>query len=298
MLAVIGSVALNQSLGRDIRRPRDWDLVGTIEEATAFVKQRHAIKASYPINEGKTWVFKCAGGMIFELEIAWPGSLSEELLDMCKLGLTNCSMGGVTIPHLDILYMLKMSHRYRKNSPHFTKTMNDILLMRQYGAFIRREHQDFYERRMKATYNYGFPKLNVSKDEFFKGDGVEYVYDHDSIHEAMKTSREPAYKAFKKGEVACDKGMFYSCVNESGRLCAVLEEAYVLALERSIIPHPGGMTDKQAFDYALMKVCTSITSGWFREYAWEHYHEVQGLYDPAYTGRFWNAVKNGAVKKL
>ena len=30
---------------------------------------------------------------------------------------------------------------------------------------------------------------------------------------------------------------------------------------------------------ALMKVCTSITSGWFREYAWENYDKVLDLYN-------------------
>ena len=29
---------------------------------------------------------------------------------------------------------------------------------------------------------------------------------------------------------------------------------------------------------ALEKVCTSITSGWFREYAWENYHRVVHMY--------------------
>jgi len=33
------------------------------------------------------------------------------------------------------------------------------------------------------------------------------------------------------------------------------------------------------FEMALMKVCTSITSGWFREYAWENYQKVLDLYD-------------------
>lgn len=29
---------------------------------------------------------------------------------------------------------------------------------------------------------------------------------------------------------------------------------------------------------ALEKVCTSITSGWFREYAYENYYEVVAMY--------------------
>lgn len=277
----------------------DWDFVGTIDEATAFVKSKGIISRSYPTNGGNYWLFKTTDQTIYELEIAWPGSLSEELLELCKYELTNCSMGGVRVPNLDILYMLKMSHRYRKNSPHFTKTMRDIHTMRYAGAVIRPEHKDFYERRTAATYDYSHPNLNTNKTEFFKGDGITYIYDHDSIHEAMKHFDKPAYLYYKEfgEEVKSSQHRFNKCT-EYERLHGVLEEAYVLALERSIIPHPGALTDKQAFDTALMKVCTSITSGWFREFAWEHYNDVQQLYDAAYTGRFWNAVKNGVVKKL
>jgi hypothetical protein len=45
----------------------------------------------------------------------------------------------------------------------------------------------------------------------------------------------------------------------------------VLAIERSLVPHPGKKTPEQAYLMALEKVCTSITSGWFREFAWENY---------------------------
>jgi hypothetical protein len=43
---------------------------------------------------------------------------------------------------------------------------------------------------------------------------------------------------------------------------------------------------------ALMKVCTSITSGWFRAFAWEHYDLVQGCI-PTAMDKFNAAVANG-----
>lgn len=95
----------------------------------------------------------------------------------------------------------------------------------------------------------------------------------------------------------CDKGMFFDSA-EIIRDLAVLEESYVLALERSLVPFPGGKTPKEAFDMALMKVCTSITSGWFREYAWEHYDAVQAMYNDNYVEKFQRGVINGTVKLL
>ncbi len=82
------------------------------------------------------------------------------------------------------------------------------------------------------------------------------------------------------------------------RLYGVLEEAYVLALERSQIPFAGKVTPRQSFDIAIEKVCTSITSGWFREFAWENYDKVVELYRDDYVEKFKAGVDKGIVKKL
>ena len=102
----------------------------------------------------------------------------------------------------------------------------------------------------------------------------------------------PAYEYFKedKSEVFCDKDLFFR-LDEQTQLYAILEESYVLALERSQIPFKDKVDPKKSFDISLMKICTSITSGWFREFAWENYHKIQSLYDKTYVQRFWQAEK-------
>lgn len=40
----------------------------------------------------------------------------------------------MVIAPLVLLYTLKMSHEYLKDSPHFLKTMKDIQTMRKYNA--------------------------------------------------------------------------------------------------------------------------------------------------------------------
>ena len=72
----------------------------------------------------------------------------------------------------------------------------------------------------------------------------------------------------------------------------------VLALERHQIPNDFRPHPKKSFDMALMKVCTSITSGWFREWAWENYDQVQGLFNPAYVDWFKAGVEDGTVKLM
>lgn len=123
------------------------------------------------------------------------------------------------------------------------------------------------------------------------------VYDHDSIHDAMKHLRYPAYQYYKPAvaEVFCSQEMFNK-QHIDVRLYGVLEEALVLALERSQIPFNYEPDPKKSFDIALNKVCTSITSGWFREFAWEHYDRVQEMYNSNYVDRFKKALADGIIK--
>lgn len=297
-MVVIGSVALNYHV--DGVKPNDLDLIGTYDEAVEFRKKFQAT-TFYPINGGKTIFMRSEHGDICEFEIAWPGSMAEKFIEFAETeynGFLDYSAGWF-VPDLDVLYMLKMSHRYLKDSPHFLKTMRDIHMLRELGAKIQPEHEEFYKQRMKDTYNYGHPKLNQSKEGFFDAEttGVEYTYDHDSIHEAVKYYTYPAYWYFKPKDsaVMVSKDLWDKCP-EGVRLRAVLEESYVLALERSLIPFPGKKTPKEAFDMALMKVCTSITSGWFREYAWENYDNVQALYSDDYVAKFQQGLETCIVK--
>ena len=125
---------------------------------------------------------------------------------------------------------------------------------------------------------------------------MKYTYDHDAIHRAVAYLEQPAYTYYKddQAEVFCSKDKFFALRPEK-RLYGVAEEAYVLALERSLIPHPGVLTPRKAFEMALMKVCTSITSGWFREFAWENYYDVVRIYNPDYFQMFQEARAGGKI---
>ena len=133
----------------------------------------------------------------------------------------------------------------------------------------------------------------MKKENFFTNN-VKYVYDHDTIHAAVKLLDRPAYTYYMQdgAEVNCDKIKFYE-QPEIVRLCGVLEESYVLALERSVIPFKSD-PDK-AFKMALQKVCTSITGGWFREYAWQNYDKVLELYHKSYVDKFNVALSKGEI---
>lgn len=305
-MLLIGSQALIFHHPAISRRPLDIDLIGSFDELgdlTVSLRQATTVE-SIPLADDKT-VLRCGDGRIIEFELAWSDSTARSLLQRPR------PHASLMFPFLplptdvatpDELLSLKMSHRYLKNSPHFLKTRSDIMLLRSLGAKVF--DTSWLRSRENETYVYRHPKLNVRKNEFFTGDGVEYVYDHDDIHRSVAHvpiggSAVPAYTLYMMDgeEVRCDRNKFFALPQEV-RLYGVLEEAQVLALERSQIPFQGKVDPRRSFDIALQKVCTSITSGWFREFAWESFDTVNEMYEPDYVDRFWAAVSDGNVRKL
>lgn len=281
MLLMIGSNAMNcHRPAADWKRPNDFDAIATYEDAAGFLKQQ-GCSQMYPINDGKT-LFGRNAYLIHEIEIAWPDTTGASLIDLV-LEHDNYQMvemdtydSPMIVPSIDVLYALKLSHRYLRNSPHFLKTRRDILALRKMGVSVPNWLEDWFKLREKATYTYKLPKLDVSKSDFFMD---QYQYDHDSIHEAVAVASQPAYKTFAEpgNEVKSSKKL-WDMTHYSTKVMAGVEEASVLALERSLIPHPGKKTEDEAFEFALIKVCTSITSGWFREFCWENYHIIMDTY--------------------
>ena len=227
-------------------------------------------------------------------------STAEKLLDILPSTDLAIYKDGQNIAGPDVIFTLKKSHRYLKDSPHFLKTMLDYRHLRDNCAcIVPEELADWYKEREQETYWYSHPKLNQDKDSFFADDSVPYKYDHDTIHLAVAHLNKPAYEFFRipEEDVLCSKKLFFEAPHKT-RLLAVLEESYVLALERSQIPAPGIWTPKKSFDVALQKVCSSITSGWFREFAYEHYFDVQQLYSDNYVNKFKAGVRSGLVKEI
>jgi hypothetical protein len=287
-MLIIGSQAAQFHKLTD-RFPNDSDVIGTYSELQSFikaVKETTGIKISAPLSADK-WHIRGGDGWNYEFEIAWVGSSGEALISL------ECAEEGrEAFASKEALLALKLSHRYLKDSPHFLKTMRDIQHMRDSGIELTPELEAWLPQREAETYVYKHPKLDVSKGDFFKGDGVNYVYDHDSLHLAVALLSEyhdvlgvvetkvPAYTRYMQdgAAVMTDKEKFMASPYFV-RLYGVYEESCVLALERSQIPFDFKPDAEYSFKLALSKVCTSITSGWFREFAWENYDSVVDLYN-------------------
>lgn len=303
MLVLIGSQALSNYIPDINKSSVDMDIVGEYDECNKFIESFRKDKAIavYPHDKGKKiiakWKFNGEKINIIESEIAWEDSSAEKLLKTVVDKDNYIRKQDLIIPSLDFLYTLKMSHRYLKDSPHFLKTMKHIRIMRNMGAKIRPEFEEFLKIREEETYWYKHPKLNVEKKDFFDGDGVDYKYDHDSLHEAMKHLERPAYTYYiKDGEQVLTSKKKWDEASQEIKLFGALEEIQVLALERSYIPFKDKVIPKDCFKMAAIKAASSITSGYFREFIWENFEKINEMYEEDYTLKFELALKNGVVK--
>lgn len=294
-MLIIGSRAAKEIFQRV---PKDIDILGTENECLfIFEKLQNRIFDLGETSYGIWFKYKNRKNKtsIIEFEIIEKRESSKLLLE--KL---NIEEGDIKYANKDTLLLLKESHKYLKNSPHFLKTMNDIHILRKNGAVIK--YPEIFALREKETYNYKHPDLTKKKEDFFEKKETFYKYDHDDIHKSVAVGSYPVYIKFLKDNepVFCDKTKFFN-LTEDERLNAVMEESFVLALERSLIPFEFKTDPDKAFKTALMKVCSSITSGWFREFAWENYYKVIDKYNNSfkeYPELFKRALNKGKISEF
>lgn len=295
-MILIGSRAMMFRAPQLLQRPpQDFDFVGHKEEIHAWLDSNE-ITETREETDGKI-IVRAKPPCEFEIASARPSG--QMLIDLVQADKKTIKTDFGLVPNFDLLFALKASHRYLKNSPFFWKTAIDYHRMKDLGATIRPEYEEFFKTREKETYNYGHPKLNVNKKDFFSEEhGVKYVWNHDDIHKAVAIGERPAYTYYMKDgeEVKSDKAKFFA-LPEEVRLNGVIEEAAVLAVERSLVPFPGKLEPKQAWIFALSKVASSITSGWFRAFAYENLFRVVKMYPSDYFDKFNAAVEAGTVKK-
>ena len=187
-----------------------------------------------------------------------------------------CSLLGLTL--------IKRSHLHRDYKFDRHITMYHRFMLPNLQEFVV-EGGNFLINRIRLTkqqYPQGNPSLNLSNDDFFD-DAVTKVYDHDWLHELYAYEAQPMYTKLKKPEGVsqawCEKDLWLELSYEDKCKC-VAEECYVISTERFLVPKEFDYPAKLAYIKALGKVCTTLTSGWFRDFAIDNYPTIFGLYDP------------------
>jgi hypothetical protein len=179
------------------------------------------------------------------------------------------------------LSLIKRSHLHRdlgfqKHITHFHR----YLYSQKYG--YTQDDFDFLATRKEMTierFPQPQPNLNQSVDTFFV-DAVVKKYKHDYLHELFAFEDAPLYTKLQRDPSSawCHKDLWDELsVYQKIYCCA--EEVYVIAAERFLIPNDWQFQTKLAYMKALQKVCTTLCSGWFRDFALDNYPTIIEIYD-------------------
>jgi len=200
--------------------------------------------------------------------------------------------------HIQDLMFLREKLREKKGISLHDDLSAAIDLLETYPALTDLHFKETEKRLGKLR----TPKMNQTKEDFF-GKSKNYVrsfYEHDNMHLAIAHAGLPIYHDILKDGSEVETDWYkWDQLNLQRKVWCVLEEVYVIALERKVLPwmfDPGEpktakyYSAKQAFDWALMRVCTTLCDGFFREFAVRAYNLIQEQYDPEYVNKFFKNI--------
>lgn len=212
------------------------------------------------------------------LEIHEPDVLGNWYLENYLSDITVVKNGVVLhVCSLEGLALIKRSHLWREY-----KFERNMKLFNWYLKQHLNPADPYLAQRTKLTQVYfqeNHPKLNVTVEQFFD-DFVSKKYDHDWLHTLYAHEDEPLYKKMQKdsSKAWCEKNMWDN-FSYNQKLQCIQEEAYVIATER-FIAKDFSYPYKLAYYNAVNKICTTLCSGWFRDFALDNYESVLDAYNP------------------
>lgn len=174
----------------------------------------------------------------------------------------------------DLLYTLKVSHCLW--DIHWDKTMFDIQFFQNKGCKLNVEL--FYElyEYWKSIHNTKRTNFDKSNEDFFN-DKVVRTYNHDDLHRIIMKTDQPLFNLIKKdlngAEIDAD---LFGKLDITTKFDIVREEAYVIALERWLIPEITS-NPQVAYSRALKALITRLSPVWLVLFIAENYSTLKKL---------------------
>lgn len=287
------------STATKFRSPKDVDILSTTAEFEKF-------KSLYNIKDEKFHIVHYSfrlNNKWFEVEICDEGTSGFDYqtimnsFDKIKLEEIPCSTN-------EIMLSIKKSHIHYP-----VKFYKNIL---DYNALlIKCNNTDIYKnitakRNIETKERLGdlkTPKLSKSSKKFFSQSHKFFksYFIHDNIHHVMAHLDKPLYEYMQPDPNAafCSKAMWDAFPEDWKDKC-VLEEAYVIALERKLIPNVFGgekyVSPQDAIQWSLMRIATTLCSGWFRQWACDNWVRIVSKVDSNYFDKFLSAIDDGKIQ--
>jgi len=194
------------------------------------------------------------------------------------------------------LSIIKRSHLWRdlsfqKHITHYHKHLQGYR-RQQYNTFMENALQERIALTMQA-FPQGHPSLKKSVDEFFD-DYVTKKYNHDYLHELVAYYDKPLYTRLQRDASSawCEKDLWDE-LSIDDKIKCVAEETQVIAIERFLVPKDWQYPVRHAYIKALDKVCTTLCSGWFRDFGIDYYPEIFNLCDTIKFDNIRKELENG-----
>jgi hypothetical protein len=328
-MLLIGSRAAKYHID-DFRRPKDYDFIAYEHEIQNFANMNKDILRSFEKKSERHYAAEIGiGNMTWwvEFEIAEPGNSAHYLHERNTTEAKQYLVTPFYLPEYKMatvqdLLLIKMSHIYWPLK--WQKHIEDFHVISRACGNNKGMHwvakngipssKDILKIRRQETEKFlgplMTPKLNVSKAVFFgqSEDVVKSHFIHDDIHKAVAYHDRPVYEMMQRGdEVYCHQDLWKALPYEY-KLHSVMEEAYTIALERIMIPFllENGRADiipaheinsHNAYIWALFRVSTTLTGGWFRTFAMWNYPTLKTDYRKDYVEDFLRKVDQGLVRK-
>lgn len=285
-MLIVGSYACNFHNPKILNREsKDVDVWGTRDEILDYViGNEDFISARY---NGNTIFAKHREQITFEFKMEEKNNSSFKLYNELKTNQIMDVFGReFQAVSINSLMLIKKSHLYFPIK--WEKSIEDYHKIKPFASDIQEDEMEAYRQRVietKKKHSYKHPKLNKSNMAFFT-DSVNKIYVHDDIHRATCYYKKPMYEICKidQSKAWVERHIFEAMPFED-QLRMVREEGYVIALERKLIPnnylnenygnHLENISVQEAYKYAIMRICTNLTSGWFRDFAVENYHQIK-----------------------
>lgn len=278
-MLLIGSRALKFHLDYLVtREPRDWDFICYKREIKDWPNYFGADDLTITKETPGKLYGKSKNKGNCEFELIKEGTSAESYIEYLREQEYFDKRPAFIVPApLSVLFSIKKSHitfpvKFQKHIVDY-HLLKDICKVDKIKEITK-------QRTLETEKRFNLPKidLNKPKKDFFT-QNVKRVFEHDDIHNIIKFEDEPMFKKIQPpgSEVFCSKDLFNELTGEQ-QIRAVIEEATVIALERFIIPFLYCSSkyyhEEFAFRKSLEKLCTTMTKGWFREFAIDNYFKI------------------------
>jgi hypothetical protein len=178
------------------------------------------------------------------------------------------------------------------------KHVFDVEFLRRKGYFFTNEKQ--YNILVKAfTRKHGkkWASLKGKDSNTFFEDAVQRKYVHDDIHNVVAIYDKPLYESLIYEGVSCSRKGFDN-LSYVDKINLVKEEVWVTALERWLIPNDFKCSKIEAYQKALKKLATTMSSGWFKYFILTNIDVLRADRDFTYIEKFKQAEKENKLRLI